>query len=150
MVHGTCRWCRRTFWQFDALNELGVTEEDPEFLRASGRRFWMILEWLHHFASVFSVVLRNHHFLRLFFLKWMTVREWLLEPTNLRRPQHRKCEIFFEFWNSGGTKWWHSFFFKGSLWYKYGEWKVKNLIDVEMLFLLCSLFFLSKSHGYAL
>ena len=113
MVHGTCRWCRRTFWQFDALNELGVTEEDPEFLRASGRRFWMILEWLHHFASVFSVVLRNHHFLRLFFLKWMTVREWLLEPTNLRRPQHRKCEIFFEFWNSGGTKWWHSFFLKG-------------------------------------
>ena len=33
------------------------------------------------------------------------------------------------------------FFFKGSLWYKYGEWKVKNLIDVEMLFLLCSYFF---------
>ena len=149
MVHGTCRWCRRTFWQFDALNELGVTEEDPEFLRASGRRFWMILEWLHHFASVFSVVLRNHHFLRLFFLKWMTVREWLLEPTNLRRPQHRKCEIFFEFWNSGGTKWWHSFFLRESV---IQVWRMESqefdrCWDVVLIMFII---FLSKSHGYAL
>ena len=129
---------QRTVWQFAALNELGVAEEDPELLRAPGRRFFDF--FLHDFAFGFSVVLRNHHFLRLFFLKGMTVCEWLLEPTNLRRPPYRICEILFEFWDSG-TTWWHGLLLKG-LWYKYGGIKVENLIDFVLFF---SLFSSSKS-----
>lgn len=108
---------QRTVWQFDTLNELGVAEEDPELLRAPGRSFFVFFAWFCIylvFRWYWGITTSWDCF---FSSEWLC--EWLLEPTNLRRPPYRKCEILFEFWDSG-TTWWHGLLLKG-LWYKYGE-----------------------------